>query len=192
MTSRWLLTVLAGLTLMTAFPAVHAEQESTSVVELVDEEAPPVEPKRIYKRYDKDGNAVFSDESAPGAEELQVMEPNSVNLKQPVIAPAPQESSKPVVTFHVRITKPKNDTHFHNHYEPVPVAVAVTPGLGKLYTLEVTDNGAPVPQTEGQHVIPLLDRGEHTLLARVLDKEGKEVSVSEPVIIYVHRASAKN
>ncbi len=183
-----LLASLAGGASLMVLP-VHAEAELV-VEEIPDEAPPPVEPKRIYRHIGKDGSVVFSDEPVDGAQELEVKEPNSVNMRNPVIPVAPP--TKPLqapLQFSVRISSPQAGKHFQNHYEPVPVAVTVAPRPGPNHKLEVTDNGSPVPMTDGKFVIPLLTPGEHTLNARVVDENGETLGSAEPVVFYAHRAS---
>ena len=173
--------------------AAAQELAPGEVVESVPEGADSVPAQRVYKSYDRNGNVIFSDEPVEGARQVQevdVHESNSIRFEKTRKVEVPVES-KPVTApdFHVSIVSPVAQTHYHNSPDPVPISVQVSPSLGDLYQLEVTDNGNKVEKNNGKFALDYPDRGEHKLVARVIDRDGKVLAESAAVTIYVHRVS---
>lgn len=189
MKKQVLMLLLASLAGGVSLAALPLQAESERVVESIPDDAPPpAEPKRIYRHVGKDGSVVFSDAPAEGSEEMTVQEPNSVKLHTPYIPKAPKEQVKAARQYTLRITAPKGGKHYHNHFEPVEVSVGVSPQPRPEHTLEVTDNGASLPKTDGKYIIELLSPGEHRINARVIDEKGEVLGSAEPVVFYAHRA----
>jgi hypothetical protein len=147
------------------------------------------EPLRIYKSVGKDGVPSFSSDSVDGAEEIELKPSNSVRITptKPSTFVVPEEPEKK--DYKVSISSPENDKHYHNDPKPVPVAVSVSPALEQGYSLEVTDNGALLADASGKYVLEFPERGEHRLVARVVDDKGEVLAESKAVTIFVHRVS---
>jgi hypothetical protein len=153
------------------------------------ESAVAPESVRIYKSVGKDGVPSFSSDSVDGAEEIEIKPTNSVRItptKSPAVElPAPPEKK----AYKVSISSPENDKHYHNDPNPVPIRVSLSPALEQGDALEVMDNGALLADTGGKYILEFPDRGEHQLVARVVDKSGEVLATSETVTIFVHRVS---
>lgn len=147
------------------------------------------EPLRIYKSVGKDGVPSFSSDSVDGAEEIELKPSNSVRITPttPPVFMMPEALEKKL--FQVSISSPENDKHYHNDPDPVPITVNVSPGLERGYSLEVTDNGALLADASGKYVLEFPERGEHRLVARVVDDKGEVLAESKAVTIFVHRVS---
>ncbi|PKM23242.1 MAG: hypothetical protein CVV10_00015 [Gammaproteobacteria bacterium HGW-Gammaproteobacteria-14] len=143
--------------------------------------------KRIYRMVDEHGNTVFTDsppEHLP-AQEVELKPLNTVPRPPPRRAPLQEESEPVSVEYKLAITSPVDQAVFQNPSEPLAISVSVEPALGEGHSLRVLHNGAPL--SGFQLVQP--ERGEHRLQLVVDDAEGKRVSQSAPVVVYVHRAS---
>lgn len=152
--------------------------------------------KKVYKSYGKDGSVKFTDEPVDGSQEIEVRESNRVRFVRPQMPAGPdlqQDEEAAPVDYQLKILAPGDQSHFHNHPDPIPVNLSITPALREGDRLEVTDNGEPVePGNGGEFKLDFPHRGEHRLVARVVDPDGKVVVESEAVTIYIHRVSALN
>lgn len=168
----------------------HAESDiEIGADDVRSEESVSHEPLRIYKSVGKDGVPSFSSDSVDGAEEVEIKPTNSVRITptKPSAAALPAPPKKKA--YKVSISSPENDKHYHNDPNPVPITVSVSPALGARETLEVLDNGSLLADVGGKYTLEFPDRGEHQLVARVIDEDGEVLATSEIVTIFVHRVS---
>ena len=154
--------------------------------------------KKVYKSYDKDGSVKFTDEPVDGSQEIEVRESNRVQFVRPEVKPSPEDELEQVldikpVSYKVNIAAPGDQSHYHNHAEPIPVRVSVQPELQQGDRIEVTDNGEVIsPGEGGGYQLEYPPRGEHRLEARIINSKGNVVAEAEAVTIYIHRASILN
>lgn len=142
----------------------------------------------IYRSTDADGVIEFSDQRTPGAE--VVREPSINTVEPPPTAPsqasrrsqdADEKASEMPRYTRVAIVKPEADEAFWNADGEVSVEVALEPPLADgnrvALLLDGTAIGRPAPTT--RFALQNVDRGTHTLVAQVVDADGK-VIVSSP------------
>ena len=125
------------------------------------------------------------DHRAP-AQELQIREQNTVPMVVPRIAPAEEDEIEVVLEYKLAITSPANEETLNNP-ESMTVAVSVNPAPAPGHALRILDNGQEVAR-----VVEWPDRGEHRLVAQVVDEDGKVLAESAPVVVYVQRVSLLN
>jgi hypothetical protein len=143
--------------------------------------------KRIYRVVDEHGNTVFTDsppEHRP-VQEVELKPLNTVRGQQTRRPPRQEEAAPAAVSYKLVITSPADQAVFQNPTEPLAILVSVDPAIKEGHSLRVLHNGAPLPGFQ----LAWPDRGEHQLQAVVDDADGKRVSQSVPVVIYVHRPS---
>lgn len=142
----------------------------------------------VYRVVDEQGRVTFTDSPPPGskAEPLNLQESN--RLPPPsALPPRPEPKQQAEIPdYQVVITSPPPNFHVTPGIRDVDVEISVTPGLRAGHRIELTDNGEVVAGRTLQNIVV---RGTHVLLARVVDREGKVLSESEPVQIHVHRPS---
>lgn len=148
----------------------------------------PVPGQVIYRTRDAAGNVIFTDQPPAGqaAEPIQLREHNIVPLVRPVIPSSPTEQAVEEdegERYAVSIVAPPNGETFHNP-EVIQVQAAVSPAMRKGQTLQLLDNGVP-----SELKLEWPDRGEHVLVVRLLDKDGKVLAESGAVTVFVHRVS---
>ncbi len=135
----------------------------------------------------KDANGVvhYSDQPAPGAERMQVVvaKPSAPAPKQATAQAAPRataaasaDSSPPANVPYTRcvITAPDSEETF-NATTSVTVGLLVEPALQTGHHIEVLLDGNAVPDwppTAVSHPVKDLERGAHSVSARVLDASG--------------------
>lgn len=183
--------------LVLGMPALASEVEEREVVQepASAPESQSTVTKKIYKSYSKDGSVKFTDEPVDGSQEIEVRESNRVRFVRPEmpVVPDPEQEEQASPAYQLSILAPGDQSHFHNHPDPIPVNLSITPVLREGDRLEVTDNGEPVaPGDGGQFVLEFPHRGEHRLVARVVSSDDDVLVESEAVTIYIHRVSALN
>jgi len=146
----------------------------------------------IYKMKDAQGNIIFTD--TPGDKPAELVELQPVNT-QPVIEPgAVPETVKPGVqsVYNPKILSPKEGASMTAEQRDLPVVASVSPALGETDELQLTIDGAPYGETtrENSFVIRDITRGEHNLRVNVISLEGKVLSSSPSVRVFVLRPSA--
>ena len=145
----------------------------------------------IYRTTDAEGNVIFTDKppESGDAEEVRIRDGNIVPGGTPRRA-APRrgagaDNQEPFRYQTLRISSPAHEQTFHNPYEPIPVSVELFPSLRREHSLVLLKDGEVQPEMA---LDAQIYRGAHELVIEV--REGDEVfQRSEPVTIFVHRAS---
>ena len=151
----------------------------------------------IYESKDKDG-PVFSDQPSPGAKELTLPPPNLV----PGTAPLPQQAPQPALPVYrlLNILSPEDKGTVHTNTGAFEVRVQTAPDLRPDDRIRVKLDGRAIGRSFRSTTISLTEADwqaaasntsvEHTLQAAVLDKDGKLLIESAPVVFYAHRTTA--
>lgn len=146
---------------------------------------------QIYQSKDADGNPVFTDQPSPGAKPIEIQETNSAGSITPMPAPKkikPQQPDQIYSSF--SITNPRNGHHFANGLVAFNVNMSISPSLQQGHTIELMINGSV--QSKGRSLtrqVESIERGEHSLSARVIDRKGKTIITSKPVKVSAQRPS---
>jgi len=150
----------------------------------------------VYTYRDKNGNVVFTDKPAKNSKKHEVKElPTMPAFAVPAKKP---EEEKPVEAefsyTSLSIITPRNADHLENGYAGnVEVAGVLSPSLRADDQIVLLDNGGIAAKGRQTHFkLENLSRGEHHLQMEVRDKKGKPLISSNPVLLYVHRASSLN
>lgn len=148
----------------------------------------------VYRYIDKNGNQVFTDAPRDGAEKVQTKPVMTMPFPKAkpggkAGATSAQQKKPSEVVYTVTMASPPPETVFRRGEGEVPVAASVSPSLAVGQQLEILLDGKP---WEGA-AIPLddsLDRGTHTLQARVVDDKGSVLATSPVVNFHVQQTSA--
>lgn len=177
--------------------ALAGQAESEAGAEQDDEVAEDVR-GRIYRYTDDQGNVIFSDDppSDRDSEEVQLRERNivpGVTPRRQPARPAGRDDREPPQRGYesLKIVAPEHEQTFHNPYEPIQVNFEIEPSLRPGDSAVLLHNGEAQEgmMIDGSH--ENLFRGPHELVIEV--RRGEEVvKRSEPVTIFVHRASRLN
>ena len=156
----------------------------------------PVMATEVYISRDANGNIIYSDQPSQNAEKLKVRElPSVPALAPPPSAQQPARVNGPVFSYtSLSIITPQNGHQLAMGYTGnIEVSGVLSPGLRESDTLLLLDNGTVIA-TGRQSFFQLtnLDRGEHQLQMVVRNKEGITMISSNPVTLYVQRASVLN
>ncbi len=151
---------------------------------------------QVYRVVDEDGNVTYTDQPPADAEPVDIREPNisAPPSAEAFPAPPPEQISDEGASsgYKVAITAPANETIIPRGPGNFSVSASVTPALGRDHMLQLLLDGEPrqEPQTGTSWALTNVFRGEHNLTVAVVDKEGKRLSTSAPVKVFVFRPSS--
>lgn len=150
----------------------------------------------VYKTV-RDGEVIYSDQPAPGAEKIQLPELPSYRpppLPRTTAAAGPAQQGGPYDSM--AIMKPANDATIRNNLGIIQVQVRLEPALKSRskhriqYYLDGQPHGPPIENTG--ITFSNITRGEHTISAVVLDEKGSVLIRTESVTVHVKRESKLN
>ena len=143
-----------------------------------------------YVRVEKDGTKTYSDRPLAGGQPvvLQPAQTYSAPASQDPTRPAEERALTEAANFQYQscVLTPQNDQTFHNP-ESVSIALATTPGLRQGHQVTLSVDGNQI-STSSSAVMPLPDRGTHTVSAQVTDLTGNTVC-SASTSFHVRRTS---
>lgn len=149
--------------------------------------------QKVYSWKDKNGVLVFSDTPRPGATEVKL---NTQNLTMPATDTSILDASSNTapVNFKVIIAAPSNEETVRENTGSVYVTTRITPRFKAGFKVQLLVDGAPHgdPSNSTTFALREVDRGEHTLQAKLFDANNKLVSVSPVSTFFMHRASINN
>jgi hypothetical protein len=152
---------------------------------------------QVYRVVDEDGNVTFTDR--PPSEDAEPVEVRTPNTTPPPPGnafpePPPPPEDEPVPGYSVTITAPADETIIPRGPGNVSVSASVSPALQSGHLLQLLMNGEPreEPQTGGSWDLTNVFRGEQNISVAVVDGDGKRLSESDPVTIFVFRPSTND
>ncbi|NIN61131.1 MAG: DUF4124 domain-containing protein [Gammaproteobacteria bacterium] len=153
----------------------------------------------VYRSVDEDGNITYSDKPTEGAEKIKKQDVQTIdtpNIPQFKYTPSREQAAeKPAVYNSIAITSPENNTAVRENAGNVTVNVSIKPDLKTAYghSLSLTMDGKEVGAGRSRTFsLSNIDRGTHTLVARVKGSNGQVIIESDPVTITVLRYSNQN
>ncbi len=149
--------------------------------------------KKVYSWKDRNGVLVFSDTPRPGATEVKL---NTQNLTMPATDTSILDSSPNVtpVNFKVTIASPENEATVRENTGSVYVTTRISPRFATGFKVQLFVDGTPLGVASSSTTFALreVNRGEHTLQAKLFNENNKLVSVSPVSTFFMHRASVLN
>lgn len=152
---------------------------------------------QIYKSTDADGNVVYTDAPPPNtaSEQVELQHTNTAPPPpaMPRAEPAPDTAPAAPEAPRATITAPAPETTIPMGGGNFSVSAHVEPRLERGQALRLTIDGEPEgePQPSGFWDLSNVFRGAHDLVVEVVDADGKVLSSSEPVRVYVMRPSVR-
>jgi hypothetical protein len=151
---------------------------------------------QIYKHVDEHGNVTFSDIPSEDAQRVEVNPTNTTPPPPPDAFPAPPPEPEPGArqSYEVAITSPANETIIPRGPGNFTVTASVSPSLDSEHQLQLMMDGSPreEPQTSTAWDLTNVFRGEHNIQVAIIDAEGEQLSISEPVTVFVFRPSTND
>jgi len=145
---------------------------------------------QIYKSVDENGKITFSDQAEPGADTVNVKEPNtSQAIEVPAVVVALPEELAANTYKSLRITHPGNDSVIANGLMAFTVSTSISPTLNDKHQLQLIVDGQNHSTSRDSFTINSIDRGEHVLQVAVIDANGNVLKTSPEVAIFAYRPS---
>jgi len=144
---------------------------------------------KIYVWRNDEGVLVFSDSPKPGAEEVEIKEPNNMSsIDTSVLDLTPKVIKE---DYEVEINQPAMNATIRDNTGSVYVAGRIKPIFkrGLKIQLYLDDKPYEEPQAHSMFVLRNIDRGEHIIKMKLLNEKGKVIASSKPITFYMHRAS---
>ena len=150
----------------------------------------------VYRSVDEEGNVTFTDQPSKGSERVKI--PSLPTFTPP---PMPRFSPTPTVTEEANkaiyekfsIARPENDLAFWDNEGFVDVELLLEPGLqtglGHKVVIYMVGEPATSPMDAMNFRFKDVDRGTHTLAAKVVDSDGKVLMNTGDVIFHLKRQS---
>lgn len=149
----------------------------------------------VYRSVDEDGNIIYSDTPSEGAEKIDLREAQTVE-SQPGTESfqyEPPESDPPPRYKEVAITSPQNDESIRANSGNITIRMSVNPSLRPGDSLVLTMDGKEIASGRSTSVsLENVDRGTHSLSARVVGRDGKSLVSSDPVKFHLMRHSIQH
>ncbi len=151
----------------------------------------------VYKHVQPDGSVIYSDRP-PVENATEIKLPKVHTMPATPVAPPSEATPAPkkaAVNYgEVRITQPQPDATIRENTGQVRVSVMLTTALkiddGHRLTFALDGRLIGKPQTEGGITLENVDRGTHSVEARVVDASGQTLARSQAVTFHVQRFSA--
>lgn len=145
----------------------------------------------VYKSVDEQGNVIFSDQPSANAEKLEVEAAPTIDFEQLSLPPRAKETVENSATYQqVLILEPGNEQTIHDNPGNLTVLIASEPTLKQEHQIMLEMDGKRVSTGTGNTVkIENIDRGQHTLTARIVDANGNVLLSSRPTTFFMRRVS---
>lgn len=150
---------------------------------------------QIFRWTDANGTVNFSDIPHPGSR--KVILPKIITTPPPpekkaddtVVKTSAKVDESPIEYEGVFITQPANKETIRNNQGFVPIIVDLKPDLAPEHFLQLIYDGKPIgkPQNGLTFALNDVNRGSHTLVVQVINKEGEVQATSDATTIYMHR-----
>tara|TARA_R110001599_G_C12276798_1_gene662635 strand:+ start:4018 stop:4542 length:525 start_codon:yes stop_codon:yes gene_type:complete len=142
----------------------------------------------VYKSVDESGNVVFTDQSAPQAEPVDIQELNTMAPpvdRLPNVERSGNNGQEP--EYSVIITKPEDQQLFPNRLLAFEVTVEVTPRLERGQQLRLLIDGTLHSTGRGSFTVKNLGLGEHSLEVELIMSANKVIARSSAVTIFTRQ-----
>ena len=147
---------------------------------------------QVYKWTDKDGNVHYSDTPRETTDKPMDDLPESMIYKAPpkprinLDKPKKKEPYKAYKNF--KITSPQNDGTVRNPPGNITVSLQISPGLKNTHHVIVMIDGKQVAKGKSTSVsVSNVDRGTHSLSAKIVDGSGKAVASAPSITFHMKR-----
>ena len=151
--------------------------------------APPITGRTVYKSVDSKGMVTFIDTPPTGrpSEAIVVHAANTMPTGVSSGDGMVSKEKKEQVNYSVTITSPTNDQFFGQEVDSVMLNAQLEPGLQDGHTFQLYYDGKPVGDCGMSYTVIVMDRGTHTVEARVFDNKKKLLKASEKVQFHIRR-----
>lgn len=146
----------------------------------------------VYKTFDAEGNIIFSDVPAEGAEEIEIKEAQILNIPEvkPVKYLSVSEEEETIQYSRLVISSPENDVTIHSNEGKVGIKIEIEPELFEEDVLVLFLDGNEVESgNSSKFLLSNLDRGTHTVNVVVKNGEEKVLKRSTRIVFHLRKSS---
>ena len=153
----------------------------------------PITNAEIYKTVDKKGHTVYTDLPPANTTATPVELPDINTLPRTEIKPNyATPVQQPDISYLVSITSPTNGATLMPNERNLNISVSINNQLAEGHSLRYFVDGKQIQKTlDTSTTLVEPDRGEHKLLVKVMDEDGKSFGESDAVTFLVMRPIAK-
>ncbi len=155
--------------------------------------------REVWQWKDADGVTHFSDNPAPGARKIVLNgSPASTPAPRPASAAAAtrsaaQPAAAEVVYDRLEIWSPESGASFFEADSVVSIRIRSEPELGPTDRLLTYLDGKLLPgENAMEHSLSNVDRGVHSVTSVIVNRDGRELIRSEPVVFHMRQVSLAN
>ena len=157
----------------------------------------PCGARDVYRSVSDDGVVIYSDTYIPGSERVTVSDHGSSVKKQTSSKENPQSSDSTAEDDEYQsfaIAQPENDETIRSNEGTVSVGLSLSPTLLMGHKIHVFVDGAKLDAeiTTTQFSLNDLNRGTHSLQAKIVDAEGTVLKSTDSINFHLRKASIKN
>lgn len=156
----------------------------------------------VYQKKGPDGVVTYTDRPSPGATKVNIVNPSISTRPTPrqeeappthtktekTDEPAPVSARAYYKTFALK--SPENKETFQNQRQIV-VQIDISPQLRDSERIQLILDGKPYgkPAVSTALILDNIDRGEHSVSAQLIDKQGKVIRSTGSATIFIHYAN---
>ena len=154
----------------------------------------------IFVWTDENGNKVYSD-SPDNNKQAEAVELAPITiLGFPELRDTGSDTSQadtnidqPIDYKSISISNPQHDSTIRDNSGTVDVRIVTDPALAKGYSIELFLDKASTgaPRQSSSFVLSNVDRGSHSVFAKLYDPQGKLLLTSQPITFHMHRVVVK-
>jgi hypothetical protein len=152
--------------------------------------------REVYQWRDANGVTHFSDFPQPGARKIILngspAPPPPASAAVATRSPA-QPAAAEVVYERLEIWSPENGASFFGADTAVTVRIRSEPEVGPTHRLLTYLDGKLLPGDNAtEHSLSNVERGVHSITSVIVNRDGKELIRSQPVVFHIKQASVTN
>lgn len=155
--------------------------------------------REVYEWKDANGVKHYSDYPQPGARKI-ILNGSPTTASAPPAAttaagakPAPQPAAQEVVYDRLEIWSPEVGASFFESDSVISVRIRAEPEVGPTHRLLTYLDGKLLPgENATEHSLTSVERGVHSVTSVIVNREGKELIRSAPVVFHMKQATMNN
>ncbi len=148
----------------------------------------------VYKWVDKEGKVHYSDTPIENAQavEFKSNTQNNIKLPPPVVLPKHSQSQTQTKQegYQLNIISPAEEETLRDNNGNITLSVNISPDLANSHQLLLLMDGKVIgpPQRSSIFHLENIDRGEHIFKVQVITQNGKQLALTPPRTVFLHRA----
>ena len=154
--------------------------------------------REVWQWKDANGVTHFSDYPAPGARRIVLNGSPTSTTESPASAAAAnrsqaQPAATEVVYDRLEIWSPESGASFFEADSVVSVRIRAEPDVAPTHRLLTYLDGKLLPgENATEHSLANVERGEHSVTSMIVNRDGRELIRSAPVVFHMRQPSLTN